>query len=75
MLIAQTSCKEGGLGLLYPSHRAVPDFILTMAQSLCYATHGFALNDDLEPILMHETVQKLYLRASNPDSTILGASR
>lgn len=71
VLIAQTSCCEGGLGILYPSHHAAPDFVITMAQSLRYVIQGFQLNDDLEPFRMNESIQQLYLRALNPGSEIL----
>ena len=40
MLVAQTSVGKGGLGLVYPSHRAVPDFVLTMISSTRYAAGG-----------------------------------
>ena len=40
LFITQTSVSMGGLGLLYPSHRAAPDFVLNMTSSIKFTTTG-----------------------------------
>ena len=72
MLIAQTSVGQGGLGLIYPSHCAVPDFVLTIVSSARYAgEEGFKLNPDTGPVVMHQTIHDLYQRSQNPKSRLL----
>ena len=72
MLVAQTSVGKGGLGLVYPSHRAVPDFVLTMILPTRYAAgEGFVFDRELSPVTDHDSITRLYQLASNPDSTIL----
>ena len=38
------------LGLLHPSHRAAPDFVINMTSSMKCATNGIRLNKDLAPL-------------------------
>ena len=71
MNIGHVGTGRGGLGLLYSSHRAAPDFVLTMAKSMRYAAQGFSFNVDTAPVTVHPTISDLYLRASNPESAIL----
>ena len=61
LLTSQLNVDMGGLGILYPtSHRAAPDFVLTMATAMCYAGQGFRFNKDLEPfLLLHQQFQTL----------------
>lgn len=61
LLIPQASCKQGGLGIFYPSHQAAPAFVLTITiiQSSRYATNGFGLNEDLTPVPVHESIQHI----------------
>ena len=49
ILIAQTSVGMCGLAILYPSHRAAPDFTIHMTASIKCATNSVRLNKDLEP--------------------------
>ena len=61
MLIAQTSIGEGGLGLIYPSHTTVPDFVLIMVSSTQYtADKGFVLDNELGPVIVHDLIHRLY---------------
>ena len=63
---------KGGLGLVYPSHRAVPDFVLTMISPTRYASgEGFIFDRELSPVTVHNSITRLYQLASNPDSAIL----
>ena len=69
--IAHTHLNNGGLGLLYPSHRAAPDFIITMTSAIRYATSGFRPSIDLEPTRLHQSITNLFDQQINTDSTIL----
>ena len=72
MIIGIMSTDQGGLGILYPSHHAVPDYVLGMVLSVCYIREeGIDLNEDVVDITMHESIGYLYQCKSNPESTIL----
>ncbi|KAL7523713.1 hypothetical protein ACHAXR_000301, partial [Thalassiosira sp. AJA248-18] len=71
MSIAQIGINDGGLGLLNASNRAAPDFVLTMAAAMRYAQGGFHYNKDLEPILLHPSINDLFNPATNEDSVFL----
>ena len=66
LLISQLSVGMGRLGILYPSRRAVPDFVITMTAAMRMAGQGFQFNKDLEPLYLHTMISDLYLLASNP---------
>ena len=51
--------------------RAVPDFVITMCQSIRYAEHGFAFGENKEPYRFLPSLSSLYSPGSNPSSTIL----
>jgi hypothetical protein len=51
MLIAFISIAHGGLGLMDPHTRAIPDFMLTMSSAVRAATHGFHMGKG-EPLLL-----------------------
>ena len=70
-LISQLGLSHGGLGLLSPRTRAVPDFVLSMANAHRNATTGFALHPDSTPHLLHPTLRDLFEVTTNPDSDIL----
>ena len=71
LLISQLSVSHGGLGLLYPSHRAAPDFVITMKEAYQYATKGFTFNEDLDPFQVHPTIASLFSLDTNPNSKYL----
>ena len=41
LLIAYVTIAQGGLGLMDPSTRAIPDLVLTMSQAIRHAEQGF----------------------------------
>jgi len=47
LLISQISVGLGGLNLLNSSHRAAPDFLITMASAMKMANDGITFNNDL----------------------------
>ena len=51
--------------------RAVPDFVITMSQSIRYAEKGFDLQYDKHPTILHPSLTALYSLRGNPTSTIL----
>ena len=61
----------GGLGLLYPSHQAAPDFVINMKSSMKCATDGIWLNKDLDPLQFCPYIGALYSQEHNPNSTYL----
>ena len=48
VLISQISMGLGGLSLPNSSHRAAPDFIITMASDMKMANDGITFNKDLQ---------------------------
>ena len=71
LLISQISVGMGGLGLLNASHRAAPDFVITMASAMKMANDGIGLNKDLEPFEFCQSITDLYLPYQNPRSDYL----
>ena len=71
LLITQLCIKAGGLGILDPRTRAIPDFILTFTTSTRHATRGIHLNKHLNNVHLHPTIAELYSTTINPDSLIL----
>jgi hypothetical protein len=60
LLIAQLSLNAGGLGIVYPRKRAIPDFMLTFTTSIRHATNGIYLNKHLNNVHLHPTITALY---------------
>jgi hypothetical protein len=71
LLIAQLSLNAGGLGILDPRTRAIPDFMLTFTTSTQHATNGIYLNKHLNNVHLHLTIAALYSTSTNPHSIIL----
>jgi hypothetical protein len=71
LLIAQLSLNAGGLGILDPRTRAIPDFMLTLTTSIRHATNGIYLNKQLNNVHLHPTIAALYSITTNPHSLIL----
>ena len=60
LLIAQLSLNTGGLGILDPRTRAIPDFMLTFTTSIRHTTNGIYLNKHLNNVHLHPTIAALY---------------
>ena len=71
LLICQMNLNAGGLGMLDPRSRAVPDFMLTFTASTRHATAGIHLNKHLQNVHLHHTISALYSTNANPHSLIL----
>ena len=71
LLIAQLRVGSGGLGILYPSQRAAPDFVLTMKAAMKYAAHGFQFNSDLNATRLHPSISRLFDDSINTESIYL----
>ena len=71
LLIAQLNIQAGGLGILDPRARAIPDFMLFFTSSLRHATRGIHLNKNLQNVPIDETISDLYSLSTNPNSCIL----
>ena len=71
LLICQMNLTAGGLGILDPRSRAIPDFLLTFTTSTRHATTGIHLNKHLHNVHLHHTISALYSIDSNPHSLIL----
>jgi hypothetical protein len=71
LLICQMNLNAGGLGILDPRSRAIPDFMLTFTTSTRHATNGIHLNKHLNNVLLHHTISALYSTHTNPHSLIL----
>lgn len=74
-LMAQSACSKGGLGLIYTSHRAATDFVITMINAMKFASKGVRLNKDLESTTLCSTIGALCSKEENPESTILNQFR
>ena len=70
LLIAQLSLNAGGLGILDPRTRAIPDFMLTFTTSTRHATNRMYLNKHLNNVHLHPTIAALYSTNTNPHSLI-----
>ena len=69
--IAHLHTNHGGLGLLFPRHRAASDFVITMTSATRNANDGFKLNSDLLPIQLHPSITNLFQTTHNPHSKCL----
>ncbi len=47
LMIAHIAVGKGGLGLMNPSQRAIPDFMLNMMSATRFITQGYRYNKDL----------------------------
>jgi hypothetical protein len=63
--------NAGGLGILDPWTRAIPDFMLVFTSSTRHATNGIYLNKNLNNVHLHPTISALYSMTANPHSIIL----
>ena len=71
LLICQLNLNAGGLGIIDPRSRAIPDFMLTFTTSTRHATTGIHLNRHLRNVHLHHTISALYSIDTNPHSLIL----
>ena len=69
--IAHVHTNKGGLGILFPHHRAIPDFIVTTTMSWRRATYGFRPSIDVEPTTLHPSITNLFNINNNPSSGLL----
>ena len=60
LLIAQLHLQEGGLGILDPRSRAIPDFMLTFTTSARHAIGGIRLNKLLQETSPSTTHSRTY---------------
>ena len=72
LLIAYISIAQGGLGLMDPFTRAIPDFVLTMSHATRYADRGIQLSRSEASIKLPPTLCQLFSTQHNPQSAILG---
>eukprot|EP00956_Cyclotella_meneghiniana_P036649 scaffold128476_cov23-Cyclotella_meneghiniana.AAC.1 len=71
MLIAYISIAQGGLGLLDPHTRAIPDFIITMASAIRAATNGFQVDRDEPNVTLPLSLARHFSATHNCASPIL----
>ena len=69
-LIAHLHTNKGSLGILFPCHRASPDFVITTTSSLRRAYNGFRPNIDLEPKRLHPSITNLYSTNTHNSHTL-----
>ena len=69
--IGHVHTSKGGLGILFPHHQAIPDFIVTTTMSWRRATFGFRPSIDVEPTLLHNSITDLFNINNNPTSELL----
>ena len=70
-LISHIGISKGGLGLLYASHCAAQDFVLTLTGAMRYMRKGIYLNPDIQPHRLHPTIADLFDSVTNPSSLVL----
>ena len=70
-LICHLNINKGGLGILNPSLRAAPDFVLNMMICKRRSIRGFNINNDIQPITLHQTITNLYDLTQNTSSKCL----
>ena len=70
-LICHLNINKGGLGILNPSLRAAPDFVLNMMISRRRSIRGFNINNDIQPVVLHQTITNLYDITHNASSKCL----
>jgi hypothetical protein len=70
-LITRLNVNKGGLGIINPSLRAAPDFVINMASCIRRTTLGFTINKDILSIKLHPSINILYSPHDNPTSNCL----
>jgi hypothetical protein len=70
-LICHLNINKGGLGILNPSLRAAPDYVLNMMICKRRSTRGFKINDDIQPVTLHQSLTTLYDTTQNTTSECL----
>ena len=70
-LISHLNVNKGGLGIINPSTRAVPNFVINMMTCRRRINQGFQINKDITPVNLHTSIANLYDRTSNPSSACL----
>ena len=71
ILISRLNVNAGGLGIINPSLRAAPDFVINMSASIRRTTLGFSINRDILPIRLHTSITKLFSYTDNTSSKCL----
>jgi len=71
LLIAQLNINAGGLSILDPCSRAIPDFMLSFISARHHATSGIHLNKHLNTVPLHSTISDLFSLSTNHNSLIL----
>jgi hypothetical protein len=71
MLIAHLNTNQGGLGLLKASHKATPNFVISMMTCQQRMLQGFQINKDTKPIYLHYSIADLFDRNNKPTSDCL----
>ena len=70
-LIYHLNINRGGLGIVNPSFRAAPDFVLNMMMCKRRSRRGFHINNDIKPVYLHQSITDLYDIDHNNTSTCL----
>ena len=70
-LISRLNVNKGGLGIINPSLRAAPDFVINMATCIRRTTSGFQINKDIQPVTLHPSITVLFSLVDNPSSNCL----
>jgi hypothetical protein len=69
--ISHLHTNKGGLGLLFPRHRACSDYVITMTATIKRAQHGFTINPDITPTILHPSIADLFDMSTNTHSSCL----
>jgi hypothetical protein len=71
MLLAHLNANQGGLGLLNTSHKAAPNFVISMMTCQRGILQGFQINNNTKPINLNNSIADLFDRNNNPTSDCL----
>jgi hypothetical protein len=71
MIIAYMSIAQGGLSLMDPHTRSIPDFTITMASAIRAATAGFYMGRDECPVTIPQPLAQNFFLSYNHSSPIL----
>lgn len=69
--ISHIPTSNGGLGILFPNHRAIPDFVITTTASIRRGNYGFRTSIDVEPTKVHPSITALFNTDTNHSSPCL----
>jgi hypothetical protein len=69
--ISHLHTNKGGLGLLFPRHRAGPDYVITMTSAIKRAKLGFITNPDITATILHPSITNLFDISINTESSCL----